>query len=216
MSEARTAILARIRAANRDHEQDDLMPDIDTWLQQHSKGPQPSLNREQVVARFIDKVTQSGATLRPVMTAGEIVMQVERFCVQHALAGRLVTASTSLLNTLQWPDDWSVTQRAARHEDRLAVSEAFCAIAETGSLVLRSGSATPTTLNFLPEYFICLVRETMVVNWPEEVWELLRREGAMPRAINFITGPSRTADVEQTIQIGAHGPRHVHVLLLTR
>ena len=48
-----------------------------------------------------------------------------------------------------------------------------------------------------------------------DLWARLRMESrGMPRALNLITGPSRTADVEQTIQLGAHGPRSVHVILL--
>jgi L-lactate utilization protein LutC len=49
----------------------------------------------------------------------------------------------------------------------------------------------------------------------KDAWDLLRGErGELPRAINIVSGPSRTADVEQTIQLGAHGPRRLHVLLL--
>jgi len=49
----------------------------------------------------------------------------------------------------------------------------------------------------------------------EDAWALLRAERcSLPRATNIITGPSRTADVEQTIQLGAHGPRRLHVLLM--
>jgi L-lactate dehydrogenase complex protein LldG len=49
----------------------------------------------------------------------------------------------------------------------------------------------------------------------EDAWDLLRREiGSMPRAVNFISGPSRTADIEQTVTLGAHGPYRVHVMLI--
>ena len=51
--------------------------------------------------------------------------------------------------------------------------------------------------------------------WFEDAWAVLRaRPEGMPRATNIISGPSRTADVEQTIQLGAHGPRRVHVILV--
>ncbi|MDN5850066.1 MAG: lactate utilization protein [Nitrococcus sp.] len=53
------------------------------------------------------------------------------------------------------------------------------------------------------------------MDYLEEVWERLLAQGErMPRAVNLITGPSRTADVEQTMQLGAHGPRRVHLLLI--
>jgi L-lactate dehydrogenase complex protein LldG len=47
----------------------------------------------------------------------------------------------------------------------------------------------------------------------EDVWEKVRAVGGMPRALNIISGPSRTADVEQTIQLGAHGPRRVLIVI---
>jgi L-lactate utilization protein LutC len=81
--------------------------------------------------------------------------------------------------------------------------------------VLTSGPQTPTTLNFLPDHFLCVLAAGRIVPRLEDAWDLLRGEpGGMPRALNFVTGPSRTADVEQTIQLGAHGPRRLHVILV--
>jgi L-lactate dehydrogenase complex protein LldG len=48
----------------------------------------------------------------------------------------------------------------------------------------------------------------------EDGWDRLREGGGMPRAINFITGPSRTGDIEQRIELGAHGPRRLHIILV--
>jgi L-lactate dehydrogenase complex protein LldG len=49
----------------------------------------------------------------------------------------------------------------------------------------------------------------------EEAFALIRRDqGRLPRAVNFISGPSRTGDIEQTIVLGAHGPFRVHILVL--
>ena len=92
--------------------------------------------------------------------------------------------------------------------------EAFAAIAETGSIVMCSSKESPVSLNFLPDHYMCVVHSNRVVNTMEDVWARVRSNGeTLPRAINIITGPSRTADVEQIIQMGAHGPRRVHLLL---
>jgi L-lactate dehydrogenase complex protein LldG len=83
--------------------------------------------------------------------------------------------------------------------------------------MLISGTVTPTTLNFLPETHIVLVRADQVVATYEDGWERLRNRetpGTLPRSINFITGPSRTADIEQHIELGAHGPRRLHIVLV--
>lgn len=92
---------------------------------------------------------------------------------------------------------------------------AFAGVAETGSLVMLSGPETPTTLNFLPEHCLVVLERSRLVANLEDVWPLLRGIGPKPpRAVNFVTGPSRTADVEQTIQLGAHGPRRLQVYLV--
>jgi L-lactate dehydrogenase complex protein LldG len=61
-----------------------------------------------------------------------------------------------------------------------------------------------------------VLRAADVVGPYEEAWARLRRAGGMPRTVNFVTGPSRTGDIEQTIYLGAHGPRRLHVLLVDR
>jgi L-lactate dehydrogenase complex protein LldG len=80
--------------------------------------------------------------------------------------------------------------------------------------MLISGEATPTTLNFLPDTHVVVLRAGQVVASYEDGWDLLRERGALPRTVNFITGPSRTGDIEQRIELGAHGPRRLHVILV--
>lgn len=116
--------------------------------------------------------------------------------------------------------DWrgaglSVSTGASAGDDLVGVSEALLAVAETGTVVLRSGPETPTTLNFLPDYHVVLVEADRLVGHLEDAWAALRTHlgNDWPRAVNLITGPSRTADVEQTMQLGAHGPRRLLVLL---
>ena len=123
-----------------------------------------------------------------------------------------------------WPElaalDWTaqglrVDARAARGDDLVGITGAFCAIAETGTLMMCSGADTPPAASLLPETHIAVVSRSRIVTGMEDAWALLRAEyGAMPRAVNFISGPSRTADIEQTVTLGAHGPYRVHILLL--
>jgi len=99
----------------------------------------------------------------------------------------------------------------------VAVAHAFGGVAETGTLVLVSGPGNPTTLNFLPDYAIAVVRESDITGAYETVWERLRAaygKGVMPRTVNWVTGPSRSGDIEQTILLGAHGPRSVHIVVV--
>ena len=97
------------------------------------------------------------------------------------------------------------------------VSHAFAGVAETGTLVLMSGADNPTSLNFLPDNHIVVVDAKDVAGDYETVWQRLREkfgDGVMPRTVNLITGPSRSADIEQTLILGAHGPRRLHVIVV--
>lgn len=123
-----------------------------------------------------------------------------------------------------WPElagmNWrtagiDVEAREALGTDLVGITGAFCAVAETGTLVLLSGATTPATVSLLPETHVALVPLKRVVAYMEDAFDLLRRErGGPPRAINLVSGPSRTADVEQTVTLGAHGPYRVAVILV--
>ena len=94
------------------------------------------------------------------------------------------------------------------------MEEASPEAAETGTLLLVSGAERPTTLNFLPDTHVVVLHRHQIVGPYEAAWDRLRAEGPMPRTVNFVSGPSRTADIEQTIVMGAHGPRRLHVIIV--
>jgi len=160
------------------------------------------------------KLAKVAGTHAEIASDAAIARTVADYLAAQNLPPRLVAAPHPLLAGVVWPEGWQVESRRARGDDRIGLAVAFCGIAETGSLVLLSGPESPTTLNFLPDDFLCLLPDNRIVPRMEDAWALLRAErGSLPRATNLITGPSRTADVEQTIQLGAHGPRRLHVIL---
>jgi L-lactate dehydrogenase complex protein LldG len=121
--------------------------------------------------------------------------------------------------------DWSqapalsLAHGAAAPADRASIVGAFAGIAETGSLFLYSAPETPTSLNFVPEMHIVLLEATRILASYEEAFDALKAAHpggnvGMPRTINLITGPSRTADVERKLTLGAHGPRFLHVIII--
>ena len=94
---------------------------------------------------------------------------------------------------------------------------ALAGVAANGTFMMASGPASPTTLNFLPETHMVVLRTADIAGCYEDAWDRLRaaQDGEpLPRTVNLITGPSRTADIEQTIQLGAHGPRRLCILLV--
>jgi L-lactate dehydrogenase complex protein LldG len=102
----------------------------------------------------------------------------------------------------------------------VGVSTCFAGIAETGTLMMVSGPETPSTMNFLPDTEIVVVRDGQIVAGYEDAWDRLRArqkergEEGLPRTVNFVTGPSRTGDIEQRLVLGAHGPRRLHLVLV--
>ena len=113
-----------------------------------------------------------------------------------------------------------ITSGAAVNEDAVGLTPAHAGIAETGTLMLHSSAETPTSLHFVPDTHVVLLRESQIVGAYEDAWDMLRQKlglkpgASVPRTVNLVTGPSRTGDVEQIIQLGAHGPRRLHIMLV--
>ena len=145
--------------------------------------------------------------------------------VQQILAtlntSKIKIAPYGKLTNLDWSGIGAEFGRAAA-DDMISVSWALAGVAETGTLVLASGPESPTTLNFLPDVHVVVLQEDDIAPNYEEVWSRLRNgakarttdQPVMPRTVNWITGPSRTADIEQTLLLGAHGPRKLVILLI--
>jgi|SRR5262245_1839935 len=127
-------------------------------------------------------------------------------------AARLHLPQQSELDSLPWQRAPGLEVRRERPSGQdAALSEADYGIAETGTLVFFSGAKTPSSWHFLPGLeFVLMPRERIV----PRLEEVISRLGAIPATVNLVTGPSRTADIEQTIERGAHGPRELHILLI--
>ena len=216
MSDAREQILASIRHSLKRTGtlEGSVSRMLDERLARHPVHVQPALQGD-LAARFVSKLEAVAGTAARVSSLAAVPDAVVDYLSAQALSLEVVMASAPMLAQLDWPASLKIERRVARREDRVTVTGAFAGVAETGSLVLVSGRESPTTLNFLPDVHIVVLRREQIVAHIEDVWSQLRSElAAMPRTINFITGPSRTADVEQTIQLGAHGPRSLHVILV--
>jgi len=175
-------------------------------------GPRPAFEGD-VVERFVAKMLEKSATLARIASLDEVGAEVERFLASIGAAPRL--CASKALHGIAWPSALQIEYRAAMRADQSSVTPCFAAVAESGGIVTLSGPDTPSTLNFVPDNHIVVVRAAQVVRHFEDVWSRWRATGRpLPRTLNIISGPSRTADIEQTIQLGAHGPRRLHILLV--
>ena len=221
MSGARAEILAGIRRSlNRGR----LDPAHEKALREraeaHRRNLVParaaSLDHPRRVELFAAMAEEVQATVARVGSPAVVPEEVARYLAAENLPAELVLAPDPGLDAMPWHERPLLRLRRGRAEAGDAVSLTPCcaAVAETGTLMLVSGSATPTTLNFLPDTHIVVVNADQVVATYEDGWDRLRAAGAMPRAVNFVTGPSRTGDIEQRIELGAHGPRRLHIILV--
>lgn len=216
MSSSRERILASVRSAlGRTGPLAPAEADaMRAHLAQHPIGPRPRLDWAPV-ARFCERAKLLSST----------VDEVEGWSAVPGASARYLTAQGLAPRAVIWPDlpvlEWqaaglAVEARKAAGTDLVGITGCFCAIAETGTLLTLSGAGTPPSTSLLPETHVAVVPCSRIVKTMEDAWALLRAEraGVMPRAANFISGPSRTADIEQTLVLGAHGPYRVHVILV--
>jgi L-lactate dehydrogenase complex protein LldG len=224
VSEARGRILADIRRSlGRGRLDPATEAELRAGIVAHRRNPVPArataLDEEGRIELFIAMAEEVQATVTGVTTPAAVPEAVARYLAAENLPAEFVMAPDPGLDTIPWSTRplLRIRRGQAKPEDRVSVTPCHAAIAETGTLMLVSASQTPTTLNFLPETHIVLVRASQVVATYEDGWDRLRSgetSGTLPRAVNFITGPSRTADIEQHIELGAHGPRRLHIVLI--
>ena len=247
---ARDDILLRIRQTRRTgHASEGL---VQSRLDAHPRGPLPSIDAD-LTARFRVRATSLASDVRGPVTASEAPAAIAAYLAEKQSPLRAVCWPS--LQAMKWSAaGLSVEARAARGDDLVGITGAFCAIAETGTLMLLSGPETPATVSLLPETHVALVPLARIVARMEDGFDLLRREHSTPpraathrevrvqgragcapgprathrdaqvqrrtgvrlaRAVNFISGPSRTADIEQTVTLGAHGPYRVCIVLVS-
>lgn len=220
---ARDRIFARIRAAQG---RAPLVSSgeraaVTDYLARHPSGPRPSIEGDLATV-FTAQAQKMASTFDRVAILDDVPAAVSRYLDALSLPRRAVAWNS--LGGLGWsehgievacrPPVRDVTEDR-EHGDMVGITGCFCAVAETGSLMLLSGPETFASAALLPETHVAVVPLSRIVPDLEAAFALVRSErGELPRATNIISGPSRTGDIEQTIVLGAHGPYRVHVVLV--
>jgi L-lactate dehydrogenase complex protein LldG len=171
------------------------------------------------LATFKSEAERVQATVAEVATAADVPAEIAHFLRENNLPATLRFGDDARLAAMPWAATaLEIARGPSEGDDPNAVAAAFAGVAETGTLALVSGADNPTTLNFLPDnHFVVLFADDLVAD-VESVFARLKAvygAGALPRTVNFITGPSRSADIEQTLLLGAHGPRRLHIVVVT-
>ena len=179
------------------------------------------VSRAQQIALFVANVEKEYGTVARVRHVTDIPAAVADYLASQNLAPEIVAAPHPEFGEIPWSERPLLQIRKGRAgpADTVSFQHGFAGIAETGTLMLPSGPERPTTLNLLAETEIVLLRTSRIVGAYEEAWDLLRAkrgggDAFMPRNVMLVTGPSRSADIEQALELGAHGPRRLHVVLI--
>jgi L-lactate dehydrogenase complex protein LldG len=207
MSNSRIEILAAMKTALHKGDQAPIFHNSANAIDL----PSMHLNKEQCLEQFILKASNAHATIHQVESIQQAPALVAETLDQNS---QLISAQTKLLKSLDWSDtSLTIESDYLLCDEQASITEAFCGIAETGTLVMLSSPESPTSLNFLPQIqFTCLNKQKIIGSY-EQAWETIQEHGALPRCINFITGPSCTGDIEQEILWGAHGPKQLHIII---
>ncbi len=212
--DSRTRIIERIRQAIGGHSAD---TDIDTAFQalcqaQPDSPAQPALRHVEILSRFIEEAQRNGAVVTEMEGLDEVQAWLEREAHASEISPTLYL-SPEVSATRQ---DWgpiSVASGAPQPIQSWGLARAHSAIAETGTIMSLSRDC-PSSMLFLVERLVVLIDRQDIVRFQEDAWDRLLDGQSLPRTVNLITGPSRTADIEQQIQIGAHGPRRTDYLII--
>jgi len=219
---ARDAVLARVRSAlGKKGDRAQARAAADAYVAGHAQGPRPAMP-EDLLERFLSRATDMESTVERITGVDAVPLCVARYLDALILPPQLAMQKSHA--GVCWPEfatlDWAgaglaIEAQPTTGDDRLGITGAFCGIAETGTLMILSGDDAPTATTLLPDTHVAVLRAERIVAGMEEAFALITRErGCLPRAVNMISGPSRTGDIEQTIVLGAHGPFRVHILLV--
>jgi L-lactate dehydrogenase complex protein LldG len=221
---SRDTILTRIRNALHasDAEDDPRKVAVAARLDFPPRGVIPArgqLGHDAQITLFKKMAESAAASVDKAKSPADVPKLVSTYLRKRNLGARVRMGGDKRLRAIPWFEERAlqVTIGPSEGTDDVTVSHAAGAIAESGTLALTSGRDNPTTLNLLPEHHIVIVNAGDITGDMETQLDRLRDrygKGKMPRTLNFITGPSRSGDIEQTLLLGAHGPRAVHIIIV--
>lgn len=220
-SGAREEILGRLRKAPKSPvEPRPVMPPL----------RELSLDREEMIATFTEKLTAEEGVVYRVRDGGEAVARLTEIATEEKLNRVMVSTDevAAPLDLPRWgeehgiavltPDDFDTRDpfRDAVFDDvQAGITGADYAVAESGTLVIAHGARQPRLVSLAPILHIALIPATrMVAVYEQAVEKIYGGGGDIPSQVAFITGPSMTADIQGRPFKGMHGPRRLVVILI--
>ena len=177
------------------------------------------LEKAEKCKLFTEKAESVQTTVDNVKSLGEVPNAVAKYLRDNNLPSVLQMGDNTELESIPWKNSphLQIERSINTDAETVAISHAHSGVAETGTIVLNSGKENPTGNNFLPQAHIVVIDANTIEGDFESTWSKIRKKfgkGILPRTVNMITGPSRSADIEQTLLLGAHGPRALHIIIV--
>lgn len=211
MSTDRDRMLAAIKAGTAKHKP--VAPKPQPLIPQRGQ-----VTGQTLIDLFKRYLGVASTTFDEVASEAEVPAAVARYLSSRNLPAKLRVSPDKRISGLPWSNQplLEVSTGASDGFDETSVTPVLAGVAETGTLVLQSSAETPSTLHFLPDTHIVVMKTSEVVGTYEGALDLLKAKngGKMPRTVNFVTGPSRSADIGKILLMGAHGPKRLHVVLV--
>lgn len=179
----------------------------------------PLAHSISLIERFQQSLEAIGGRCIVVQSEAEATETVRRI-VAEVQARRIAISDSPLVGRLLQPLATEVELMSGASKSDLfkcdmGVTGAQWAIAETGTLALESDLERHRLASLVPPVHVAIVEAERIRQTLGEVLQALDQQGQqLSRTVTFITGPSRTSDIELTLAIGVHGPAELHVIVL--
>lgn len=172
-------------------------------------------SKQQLVNEFKVRLENQSTKVYLVESKTKIPEILAGILPQYSHSQILYAGKDQKINTLDWQEEGIELNEGTPSENgAVSISHSFAGAAETGTLFFTSGPENPARNNYLSTTHIALIHEDTIVQTYEEAFAIQSSMQAdLPRSLMMISGPSRTADIEQTLILGAHGPTELIVII---
>lgn len=207
---------------------DEIMTSIRSGLEKFNTAPEPvpqavaerakMPDRESLIESFRRYAAEEAATSERIDSSAGVPRAVVQYLNEHALPLEVLAADQIIPGGLDWSQtgELEIVDRPIRPDGDTVVTGCFAGLAESGAVVTVSSPDCPNELQFLAATHIVVVPAGRIFADYESFWHIVGEEfvTGMPRSMNWIVGPSRTADLGVPSRLGAHGPSRLHLLII--
>jgi L-lactate dehydrogenase complex protein LldG len=164
---------------------------------------------------FAKRASLVNAVVQEVSSLTEVPAAVAELLRQKNMEAAVHLPADPQNTVLDWTRAPGIEKRnTPPGPDSAAIAFVPYAIAETGTLVYPASAEQPASWHFRAGFEIAILNASAIRHRLEDVLAAITAKGPIPHTINLVTGPSRTGDIEQTLELGAHGPKALAILIV--